>query len=184
MLEQLRLYLHTIDLSLGRIVRLLLIALLLPVLASCAPDSGSSSTEDFRQLPLELKLATHWGDSADPVKVNRYRELFAQLAETYVDPPQGIYESIIATRVILEKKGVSESLLNIMDGLNQILARPIPNQKIDTYVAAYVVLRNKGESHDAAVNDLRAVMTAYEAIPNKGPNQEADIKALLGTAVQ
>jgi hypothetical protein len=181
---ELWLYPHRLYDRLGRILRLLLIAGLLPVLTSCSSDSGNSSTENFNQLPLELKLATHDGDSTDPIKVNRYRELMTQLANTYVDPPQGIYESIITARVILERKGISERLLDIMEGLNQILAKPMPNQKIDNYLAAYIELRNKGQSHITAVSGLRALMTDYEAIPNKGPNQEADIKALLGAAVQ
>lgn len=147
----------------GQPVRRLCAALTVAVLVSsagCSGGSGASSSVNFEQQPLEFKLAYRDGASDDEVKVNRYRSLLSQLSSTYVDSPQGIYESMVTAQIILQKKGISESEINIMDGMNKIFETKIPNQKIDQYLAAYITLRDQGKSHNEAVKDLSQLATA------------------------
>jgi hypothetical protein len=59
---------------------------------------------------------------------------------------------------MLHEKGVSESVLNIMEEMNQALDAPIQNQKYAEYLTMYVVLRPTAKSHGAAVATLDGVL--------------------------
>ena len=60
----------------------------------------------------------------------------------------------------LIREGITESLLNIMEGMNGIFVSKISNQKYQEYVSAYIVLRDKWQSHQEAIAGLKALMSA------------------------
>jgi len=99
--------------------------------------------------------------TASDASVVRFRSLLKQLDETYVENPQQIGDmTVTAQRLLKDDCGVEESLRNIMEGMNQIFYRKVENQKYAEYAAAYVQLRNKGMSHQAAVKGLRGIVNA------------------------
>lgn len=111
--------------------------------------------------PLEYQLATiNAGGyvSKDHITVARFRSLLNQLSSTYVENKQQIADMSVKAQQILKEDGVEESLLNIMEGLNQLFSRKIENQKYAEYLAAYVTLRNKGQSHSQAISGLKAIL--------------------------
>lgn len=64
----------------------------------------------------------------------------------------------VVAQQLLKKNGIEESLLNIMEGMNQLFSKKIENQKYAEYVSAYVTLRNKGRSHSDAILGLQEVL--------------------------
>lgn len=110
---------------------------------------------------LEHQLATidAGGHVAkDDITVARFRSLLEQLSSMYVEDKQEIADASVTAQQLLKKDGVAESLLNIMEGLNQLFATQIENQKYFEYAAAYVTLRNKGQSHSEALRGLQAIL--------------------------
>lgn len=110
---------------------------------------------------LEHQLATiNAGGyvAKDDITVARFRSLLEQLSSTYVEDKQEIADASVTAKQLLKKDGVAESLLNIMEGLNQLFATKIENQKYIESAAAYVTLRNKGQSHSEALRGLQAIL--------------------------
>ncbi|MES2462935.1 MAG: hypothetical protein V4671_20310, partial [Armatimonadota bacterium] len=127
------------------------------LLAGCS-DSGQQSAEApaaeaqpmaVASTPLTYPeaLASLDGASGDTVKVNRFTSLLSQLDETFVEDEKQISDMTVRGQELLKEKGVSESLLNIMEGMNQIFPAKVENQKYAEYIAAYLTMRNKGMSH-------------------------------------
>ena len=81
---------------------------------------------------LEYKLATinaRGYVSKDHITVARFRSLLDQLSSTYVENKQQIADMSVTAQEMLKKDGIEENLLNIMEGLNQLFATRIENQK-------------------------------------------------------
>jgi hypothetical protein len=96
----------------------------------CAPGCGSEALPQSapQQDSLEYKLATvdHGSYVAqDDVTVARFRSLLAQLSSKYAETPKRIADISVKARDTLRGKGISESILNIMEGMNQVLEGPI-----------------------------------------------------------
>ncbi len=51
-------------------------------------------------------------------------------------------------------------MINLMEGLNQLFATQVPNQRYAEYMSSYVVLRTQGQSHAAAIVGLRSLLQA------------------------
>lgn len=112
---------------------------------------------------LEYQLATINSGSyvpKDHVTVARFRSLLEQLSETFVENRQQIADMSVTARQLLKKNGIEESLINIMEGLNTIFSIRVDNQKYSEYAAAYVTLRDKGQSHSEAVRGLTEIVRA------------------------
>jgi hypothetical protein len=125
------------------------------VIVLCALNTAQATES------LEYKLATinaRGYVSKNHITVGRFRSLLAQLSSTYVENKQQIADMSVTAQEMLEKDGIEESLLNIMEGLNQLFATRIENQKYAEYAAAYVTLRSKGQSHSQAISGLKAIL--------------------------
>jgi len=112
---------------------------------------------------LEYKLAVinaGFHVSKDHYTIGRFRNLLNELSYTYVENRQQIADMSVTAQQILKERGIKESLLNIMEGINQIFPRKIENQKYAEYAAAYLTLRSKGESHRDAIVGLKALVEA------------------------
>jgi len=111
--------------------------------------------------PIEYKLAIIDAGGyvpKDHITVTRFRSLLEQLSKTYVENNQQISDMTVTAQNLLLKKGINESLLNIMGGLNKLFSKPIENQKYAEYAASYVTLRGNGYSHTEAIQGLKAVL--------------------------
>ena len=115
---------------------------------------------------LEYKLATINAGayvSKDDITVARFRSLLNQLSATFIENKQQIADMSVTAQNLLKKEGVQESLMNIMEGMNQLFPRKIENQKYAEYAAAYVTLRSKGQSHSEAIRGLQAILRGLGA---------------------
>lgn len=111
--------------------------------------------------PIEYKLAVINAGGyvpKDHITVARFRSLLRQLSKTYVENRQQIADMTVMAQKMLRKEGLEESLLNIMEGLNQLFPTPVKNQKYAEYAVAYVTLREKGQSHSQAIQGLIAIL--------------------------
>ena len=136
------------------VLYLLMFSLLSPLTTAHANES------------LEYKLATiNAGGyvSKDHITVARFRSLLNQLSTTFVEDKQQIADMSVTAQNLLKKDGIQESLINIMEGMNQIFPRKIDNHKYAEYAAAYVILRSKGQSHTEAIRGLQALLRALGA---------------------
>ncbi len=62
----------------------------------------------------------------------------------------------------LSANGIDESLLNIMEGLNQLLWPQDSKKKVySEYAFAYAGLRNKGLPHQDAIEILQGKVSGY-----------------------
>jgi hypothetical protein len=111
---------------------------------------------------LEHKLAIIDGGSyvsEDHITVARFRDLLKQLSEKYVENRQQIADmSVKAQQVLRDEHGIKVSLLNLMEGINNLFYRKVENMKYAEYAAAYMVLRSKGQTHKEAIEGLRALL--------------------------
>src|SRR5438270_4002800 len=103
--------------------------------------------------PVEYKLAIIEAGGYVPkehITVARFRSLLKQLQIGYKEDSERIANITVWAQNSLKKEGIKESLLNIMEGMNQILVRE-RRKEYAQFVAAYVVLRTKGMKHDEAI---------------------------------
>jgi hypothetical protein len=129
------------------------------LLTSCGGgDSKSQAVEEkvTPPRPLENTLASMneggYRVFTDDVIVIRFRSLLEQLSTTYaLEPKKGIAEStVVAQKSLRDTYGIKETLLNIMEDMNQVTPTKL-NPDYGLYISAYVVLRGKGISRELAI---------------------------------
>ncbi len=96
--------------------------------------------------------------SKDHVSVARFKSLLRQLSDTFVENEQQISDMSVRAQQILREDGIRESIINIMEGLNRIFLSKVENQKYAEYSAVYLTLRTKGQSHQDAIEGLKALI--------------------------
>ena len=106
---------------------------------------------------MEYKLACIDGKCGDKMVEARFRSLLHQLSSTYAENPEQIADMTVRAQQLLKEKGVSEKLLNIMEGMNQLFSRT-KGLKYAEYAAAYITLRVQGQSHASAIRGLKALL--------------------------
>lgn len=94
----------------------------------------------------------------DDITVARFSSLLRQLSHTFVEDQQQIADMSVKGIQILKQDGISESLLNIMEGMNQLFSTKVANQKYAEFIASYLTLRNKGQSHTQAITGLQGIL--------------------------
>jgi hypothetical protein len=111
--------------------------------------------------PLEYQLASLNAKSmvaSDHITVARFRSLLNQLDAAYVEDKQQIADMSVVAQQSMKRDGIDESLLNIMEGMNQLFSVKVTNQRYAEYAAAYVTLRDSGQSHAQAISGLQALL--------------------------
>jgi hypothetical protein len=100
------------------------------------------------------------GVDGDPEMENRFKSLLQQLDEKYQENEQAIAGMTIETHYKLRHKGVSVTILTILEGMNQIALPGQKGVKYLDYRGLYMASRTKGSSHQQAIADLRAKIPA------------------------
>ncbi len=101
--------------------------------------------------------------SEDHITVSRFRSLLDQLSSTYRENKQQIADMSVKAQELLKEEGVKESLLNIMEGLNQLFAiktenKKFPNPEYSDSLSVYATLRRKGQSHSEAIRGIQSIL--------------------------
>ncbi|MGA1863863.1 MAG: hypothetical protein ACMUHX_02250, partial [bacterium] len=122
-------------------------------------------TDTTKEESLEYRLAvmnTGGNISENDATIGRFRSLLSQLSDSYIEDAQQIANMSVIIRDRLSSSGTNESLLNIMEGLNQILwPQDSQKKRYSEYAFAYAGLRNKGLSHQDAIETLQSVASGY-----------------------
>jgi hypothetical protein len=131
-----------------------------------APDIGSSEKAYHESQPIEVtlaKLQDGLGTSEKDPLVGRFTMLLDTLDPKFVEDRKAIADMTVKAQQMLKAKGISERLDRIMEGMNTAMYSTIQNQKYAEYISAYLTLRENGQSHDSAVNGLKALIRSLGA---------------------
>jgi hypothetical protein len=111
--------------------------------------------------PIEVILAQLQkgiGTSESDPLVKRFRMLLDNLDPKFVEDRKAIADLTVKAQQLLKENAINEPLDRIMEGVNTAMYAKVANQNYAEYAAAYLTLRQQGQSHDAAVNGLKALI--------------------------
>jgi len=91
----------------------------------------------------------------DDVSIEKFRTLLKQLDEKFVEDETQIGDISVSTKFQLRDVGIQESLLNIMEGMNQLFSDTQEDIKYAEYTTLYLGLRKKEYLHDNAIKGLK-----------------------------
>lgn len=129
-----------------------------------SPEVIATTSPSSPQASLEEELATIDGNDTitnRDTRVSRFRSLLGQLSETFDVTQQQTADQTVKCQEMLQKDGVQDSLLNITEGMNQIFVRADHKQAYSQWLAAYIVLRDKGTSHQDSIEGLKGMAQAF-----------------------
>jgi hypothetical protein len=122
-------------------------------------NTSDNVTVEVMMASLDAKGYLSQGD----VRVARYRTLLELLADKIGDELTGdnkqdkISSMFVAAQGLLEKRGISESLLNMMEGMNQVIHVGKIGLLSDN-LAGYVMIRsNLSQTNEQAIATIRAM---------------------------
>ncbi len=136
------------------------------ILASGIIGCGSAEEGDKRALenvPLEKKLAdldaghivSDYNDA-----IPHFKYLLGELGSKFVEDPERIASLTLTAQKTLKQKGVYESLVDIMEGINQAAHRSKQKQKYADYVQVYAEVRRQKMSQREAIGALKLIMAS------------------------
>ncbi len=92
--------------------------------------------------------------AADDPAVATFRHLLDQLSSKYEEDSRGIADMTVAAQKGLRQEGVEERILNITEGLNEVIVGPHGLQSYTHVAAAYVRGRSSGLDHRATIGGI------------------------------
>jgi hypothetical protein len=126
---------------------------------------AKAPTNIIKREPLEYRLAvisTGGNVRENDDIIARFHSLLDELSQNYVEDSQQIANMSVIVRDQIKANGIDESLLNIMEGINQLLwPQDSTKKRYSECVFAYVGLRKKGLSHMEAIEKLQATVSGY-----------------------
>ena len=117
----------------------------------------SSNSISYSQ-SLAYKLATIEKNGyikEHDLKVKRFNYLLSELDNKYLDSKQEIADKTVKGKEILEEKGVKESMIKMMEGMNILNDPNDTYKKYDEYLTIYIILRKDLQSHDETINSMK-----------------------------
>lgn len=128
------------------------------LLSQPATSQESRATESLEYMLAVVDFG--YVDRGD-IRIARFRSLLEQLSATFVESPEDIAGKTTKAKQMLEEKGISEKMLNMMEGMNRLFAEPFPNQRYSEYMGLYVVARNDGATHEEAIEGINSLLEAF-----------------------
>jgi hypothetical protein len=119
------------------------------------PVSDANETTEFKMAYID----SNGHISRDDVRVARYRTLLDLLESKAGDPPPNGDENIASMFVFvqeqLKKNGISESMLNLMEGMNQLIS-PGKTELLSEHLALYQGFRSDVSlSHQETIDAMK-----------------------------
>lgn len=130
----------------------------MPTVAQNDPKKDQSPPNSLEYMLAVVDFG--YVDKGD-IRIARFRSLLEQLSATFVESPGDIAGMTTKAKQMLEEKGISEKMLNMMEGMNRLFAEPFPNQRYSEYMGLYVVVRNDGATHEEAIEGLNSLLEAF-----------------------
>lgn len=98
--------------------------------------------------------------SENDLLVKRFDNLLIQLDNKYVGDKQQIADKTVKSKQILEEKGIKESMVKLMEGMNIINDPKNINKNYDEYLTCYIILRAEGRNHDETIKVLQELLNS------------------------
>ena len=100
----------------------------------------------------------------DDISIVRFRTLLDTMTKTFPEENrQEIADGIVKAQELLKKEGISESLLNIAEGINKVFIWNKANVKFNEVTAAYIILCSRGQTHTEAISGLQSLFNSLNA---------------------
>jgi hypothetical protein len=140
---------------------ILLVVGTMAVVGSVISKTDNSAVLDGGET-AEFKMATIDSNgymSKDDVRVARYRTLLDLLESKTGDPPPNadgnVGSAFVRAQTELQERGISESLLNLMEGMNQLI-RPGKIDLLTDNLGVYVGVRSDlSLSHEQTISSMK-----------------------------
>jgi hypothetical protein len=121
-----------------------------------AAVSQSGPTAEFEMASIDSNGAI----SPDDIRVARYRTLLDLLETKSGDAPNGddnVGSAFVEAQRELRERGISESMLNLMEGMNQLI-RPGKIDLLSDNLGVYVVMRSDlSLPHEQTINTMKKI---------------------------
>ena len=98
--------------------------------------------------------------SENDLLVKRFDNLLQQLDKKYIDDKQQIADKTVTAKQILEEKGIKESMIKMMEGMNTIYDTKNKYKKYNEYLSCYLILRIQGRNHDETIKVLQSLLNS------------------------
>ena len=112
---------------------------------------------------MGCKLATvsdgKYHADSEPI-VKRYNNILSQLDNKYIETQERIADMLTVAKRELANDGLSEPLINIMEGINLLNDRYTTNKKFSDNVSLYIIFRHQGHSHSATLQNMQMLLSA------------------------
>jgi PBP1b-binding outer membrane lipoprotein LpoB len=132
-----------------------------PDAASPSADTPAAQTESTPEQNLATIDAGTQIAADDPV-VAKYAARLDDLSEKYSATRQEIADQTAHGWDLLRKKGIDQSTFDLMSDMDEMFTLRRQNQSYDQFMAAYIVLRENGQSRQNAIAGLSAISHAGE----------------------
>ncbi len=121
------------------------------------------STVSAQSLGYKLAIIEKNGGyvTENDMLVKRFNSLLKLLDGKYVGGKQQIADGTVKASQLLEKNGIHESMINIMEGMNKIYDLNNPYPKYNTYLPCYVIFRINGYNHEESLSLLQESINTY-----------------------
>jgi len=96
----------------------------------------------------------------DDASIEKFRILLRQLDEKFAEDEKQIGDISVSTKFQLRDAGIQESLLNIMEGMNELFSGTQKDISYAEYATFYMGLRKKEYSHNNAIKGLKVLIQA------------------------
>jgi len=124
-------------------------------------EKNSTIVDPAQSIAYKLAVLEKGGYvSEDNLLVKRFDSLLGQLDDKYVENKQQLGDMTYKAKELLEKSGIKESMIKMMEGMNLLFNQVLENQKYAEYISAYITMREQGQTHDDAIKGLQALLGA------------------------
>ena len=145
-----------------QVVPLVLIILTLSLTRGLASAQSEDASLSLRLAAIESNGSAQANDK----HTKRLESLLRTLSKKYPETKEQITEMTILAWQTLKKKGASESIEQIMSGMDEACV-PAAKQEYISMLAPYVAMRSGGTSTKDAVAALRAMLSDFLKRPAK-----------------
>ena len=130
---------------------------------SNTPETPPGKAESEYDL-IPYNLATI--DAGQPIaksdrNIIKYEKLLNQIAFKYIEDKLRLANMVVHAQELLREAGITVSLFQIMEGLDQTVYKSSAPIKLSEIIAMYCTVRKAGDSHEDAILNIKAFLKTF-----------------------